>query len=332
MKKIFTTLFTICCIATSSIAQDVTVTPDGGATIAAKKPTIMVVPGDQFCNANGYMKEYDNFGEMVKYPDYNKALLEDSELSMAISKLGELMTDRGFNLKLLSASLKTLANNAAEDALMASKDTGAQVAESPIDQLKKTAKADIIMQLNWKIGSFGSRKTIEYNLQGVDAYTDKQIAAASGVSMPSNNPSAAALLIEQVAVHMDQFCAQLQEHFNNLFAQGREITVRCKRFEDSDVDFESEFDGDELGMIIEDYLAKNTVGGRFSTTDATENMLLFEQVRIPMVEKSESGRERAVDARYFGRGVAKKITEVTGVECKVTTKGLGEVTIYMGGK
>lgn len=332
MRRFILTISVICCAAFCAVAQDVTSTPAGGTSTAAKKPTIMVVPGDQFCNANGYMKEYDNFGETVKYPDYNKALLEDSELGIAISKLGELMSDRGFNLKLLSATLKTIANNAAEDALLTSKDTGAQVAESPIDKLKKTAKADIIMQLNWKIGEFGSRKTIEYNLQGVDAYTDKQIAAASGVSMPSNNPSAAALLIEQVAVHMDQFCSQLQEHFNNLFEQGREVTIRCKRFEDSDVDFETEFDGDELGMIIEDYLAKNTVGGRFTTADATENQLNFEQVRIPMVEVSESGRERAVDARYFARGLAKKITEVAGVECKVMTKGLGEATIVLGGK
>lgn len=323
MKKVFFVLISLF-FATVSEAQT--------SGTAAKKPTIMVVPGDQYCNEKGFMKEYEYFGEMKKYPDYDRALLEDGDLNMAVSKLGELMSERGFNLKLLSSCLKTLANEAAEDALMASKETGAAVAESPIDKLKRTAKADIIMQLNWSIGSFGSRKTITYNLQGIDTYTDKQIAASSGTSMPTTNPSTVAILIEQVSMHMEQFASQLQSHFNNLFEQGREIKINCKRFEDAAADFESEFGGDELGVIIEDYLAENTVGGRFSTSDATENHMVFEQVRIPMVVTLENGRERAVDARYFARGLAKKITEVTGEECKVATKGLGEVTVYLGGK
>ncbi len=323
MKKVFFILVALF-FATVSEAQT--------SETAAKKPTIMVIPSDQYCNSKGFMKEYDFFGEKKKYSDYEKALMEDSELNLAISKLGELMTERGFNLKLLSSCLKSLANEAAEAAVMTSKETGAAVAETPLDKLKKTAKADIIMQLDYTIGSFGARKYITYNLQGVDTYTDKQIAASSGKSMPSTNPSAASLLIEQVSMHMEQFASQLLAHFTALFETGREIKINCRRFEDSAIDFESDFGGDELGMIIEDYLAANTVGGRFNTSDATENQMVFEQVHIPMVITLENGRERAVDARFFARGLAKKITEVTGEECKVSTRGLGEATIYLGGK
>ena len=50
------------------------------ATFAqAKKPTIMVVPSDVWCNKNGYMQEFDNQGTVVKVPDYKKALQEKTE-------------------------------------------------------------------------------------------------------------------------------------------------------------------------------------------------------------------------------------------------------------
>ena len=45
----------------------------------AKKPTIMVVPSDNWCIKNGYFMEFDNQGTKIKIPDYKKALQEDSD-------------------------------------------------------------------------------------------------------------------------------------------------------------------------------------------------------------------------------------------------------------
>ena len=88
-------------------------------------------------------------------------------------------------------------------------------------------------------------------------------------------------------------------------------------------------DDEELGVIIEDWLADNTVKGRFSTTDMTESMALFEQVRIDMY----NAKGRAQDARRFGRGLSKMLkNEPYLIVNKVMTKGLGEVTIVLGGK
>jgi hypothetical protein len=74
----------------------------------AKKPTIMVVPSDLWCNQNGYMQEFNNEGKITRVPDYRKALMTDADLKLVISKIGELMAERGFPLKDLEASLKTL--------------------------------------------------------------------------------------------------------------------------------------------------------------------------------------------------------------------------------
>lgn len=75
----------------------------GGCFAQAKKPTIMVVPSDVWCNQNGYMSSFDNQGQVEKYPNYETALQSSSDLVLAISKIGEMMAERGFPLKDLSA-------------------------------------------------------------------------------------------------------------------------------------------------------------------------------------------------------------------------------------
>jgi hypothetical protein len=293
----------------------------------------MVVPSDSWCVKYGYVQEFDNMGTKQIVPDYRAALQNDSNLLLAISKIGEMMTDRGFPPKDLEKSLKSLQEQAAEDAMLTSKQ-GSDVAESPIDKLKKVAKADIIMDLTYTVNQIGPKKSLTFNLRGLDAYTDKQIAAASGTGTPSFATELAILIEEAVLGHLDNFNAQLQAHFDDLFAKGREIIVRIKVWGDSEYDLESEFGEDdlELGQIIEDWLSDNAVNGAFNTVDATENMMLFEQVRIPMVTTTSDGKERQVDARRWVGGLRKYLKDNFEIESKLMTQGLGQAQLVIGSK
>ena len=289
----------------------------------AKKPTIMVVPSDNWCIMNGYFMEFDNQGTKVKIPDYKKALQENTDLLSVISKINGMMADRGFPLKNLESAIKTLESESAENAMLTSK-SGAAVAENPVDKLKKTAKADIIMQLTWKVNATGPKKSITFVLQGLDAYTDKQVAEAGGTGAPSFSAETPVLLEEAVLAHLDKFNSSLQAHFDDMFANGREIIIRVKKFDSWDGDLEKDFGGKELGDAIEEWLKNNTVKGRFSTTDATENMMLFEQVRIPLFD--EAGK--AVDARGFTKGLQKYLAAAPfTIVNKLMTKGLGQAVI-----
>lgn len=296
----------------------------------AKKPTIMVVPSDNWCVQNGYTQKFDNMGTEMTLPDYRAALQQNSDLLLAISKINEMMTERGFPLKNLESSLKTLMNQEAEDAMLTNKEGGG-VAESPIDKLKKVAKADIWMQLTYTVNQVGPKRSLTFNLQGLDAYTDKQIAGASGTSEPSFTSELAILIEQAVLMHIDNFNAQLQTHFDDIFANGREIVVRIKTWDDAGFDLEEEFDGDELGMLIEDWMSDNTVHGRFNTTDATENMMLFEQVRIPL-EMEEDGKVRQVDARRWVNGLRKYLKSEYDIESKLMMQGLGQAQLVIGAK
>ncbi|CAM1369877.1 conserved exported protein of unknown function [Tenacibaculum soleae] len=315
MKKIFITLLFLIGFANLASSQ-------------AKKPTLMVVPSDVLCNQNGWMKTYNNQGNIVKVPDYKRAFQESTYLLLTISKINQLMAERGFPLKNMESAIKTLESNAAENAMRGSKETGAGVNESPIDQLKAIAKADIILQLTLTLNKTGPKKSITFNLQGLDSYTDKQVASASGTGAPSFSAEIPVLLEEAVLSHMDNFSSSLQTHFDDMFENGREVIVRIQKWDDWDDDLETEYGGEELGTIIEDWLADNTVKGRFSTTDMTENMALFEQVRIPLF--NEKGR--AIDARRFVKKLSKVLKKTHQIPNKLVMKGLGRATIILGGK
>ena len=296
----------------------------------AKKPTIMVVPSDVWCNQNGFMLEFNNQGTITRIPDYKRALQSDPTLLQVISQINGMMAERGFPLKNLESALKTLEKQAADDNMRMSSKTGGGVSSSPTDELKKVAKADIWMQITYTVNGRGM-KSIQFTLQGLDAYTDKEIATATGNGEPSTG-STPELMQEAVLAHIDNFNSTLMTYFEDMFVNGREVILRIKVWDDWGEDLETEdYGDDELGILIEDWMSDLTVNGVFNLTDATENMMLFEQVRIPIFYVTSKGKERAYDVRGLGKDLRKKLKGV-GVEAKAENEGLGSVTLWIGHK
>jgi hypothetical protein len=294
----------------------------------AKKPTLMVVPSDLWCKEYGYLTEFNNQGTKVLIPDYKKALQEDANLILVISKINELMADRGFPLKNLESILKSLENQSAEDALLMNSE-GAEINENPIDKLKKVAKADIIIQMTYTIQSVGPKNTVTFNLQGIDSYTNKQIAGSSGTGAPSFTAEIPVLLAEAVVANIDLYNVQLQNHFDDMFENGREVILRVLTWNNWEHNLESEdFGGDMLSNIIENWVHENTVKNRFSTLDATENMVVFEQVRIPLF--NEKGQ--ATDTRRWAFNLKKYLMDKFQIESKLMMKGLGQAQLILGDK
>ncbi|WP_418983637.1 DUF6175 family protein [Alistipes sp.] len=299
------------------------------ASAQAKKPTIMVMPSDLWCNTNGYMTTYDNQGVTVSVPDYQRALQTDVNLLPVIAKINDLMADRGFPLKNLESEVKDLNRTDAEMSMLQSR-SGGSVNQSPIDRLRQQAKADIIIFLTWNVNQTGPKKSVTYTLQGVDSYTNKQVAGDTGTGAPSFTAELPLLLEQAVNTHIDNFADRLQAHFDDMFANGREISILVNVFDTSPVDLESEIDGRELSEYIDDWMADHTVNGRYSLEDATENYMRFEQVRIPMYDE----RERAMDANRFARELTRYLK---GAPCNIPqikqmNQGLGRVTLVLGDK
>jgi hypothetical protein len=140
----------------------------------AKKPTIMVLPSDNWCEQRFFMTEFDNQGTKQKVPNYKQAFQEDTEIGQVISKIGSLMIDRGFPLKDAEQELKAIEARAAEDNMTTSTSTGSSIAESPVDMLKNKAKADIIIQIWWKVTKTDAGKVLSFTVEAFDAYTNKR--------------------------------------------------------------------------------------------------------------------------------------------------------------
>lgn len=295
----------------------------------AKKPTLMVVPGDNWCVANNYTIKSDNQGRTTVTPDYERALRENMDLNAAITKINELMAERGFPLKDMSAIIKNINQNSIEDEMTVSRN-GSSLSESPLDRLYNRAKADILIELSWKINSLGPKRSVTYILKGVDAYTGKQVASSEGTGAQSLSAEVPVLIEEAVLEHMDNFTSQLQAHFDDMAENGREIILNVRVFDNgSGLSLEDEFDGEELTDIIDSWMNANTVKHRYNLSDATDNTLHFEQVRIPLYR--ENGN--AMDARAFSNSLRKFLSKSPyNITCKILTKGLGRADIVLGEK
>lgn len=289
----------------------------------------MVVPSDVWCVQNNYTNTYDNQGISQIVPDYTKALQTDANLLLAIAKINTMMADRGFPLKDLQAVTKSIAQQNAEDNMIQSKTSGASLAESPIDRLKRVAKADIIMQLTYTINQMGPKYSLTYNLQGLDSYTNKQIAGAQGTGKHTFSAELPILLEEAVLSNMDEFCTQLMTYFEDINENGREVAVDVRVFDNgSGLDLESEFNDMELSEIIDDWMSDNTVNHVFNKSDASENFIQYEQVRIPLYK--ENGNQ--MDTESFVRGLRTYLRKQYQIESKVMARGLGRCILVIGEK
>lgn len=309
-KVVFTTVL-LTAIPMLSVAQ------------TAKKPTLMILPSDHWCAMRYYTTSFDNQGTKVTVPDYQAAFMQDTELNLVISKVGGMLTKLGYSVKDAEQSIKTLNVRQAEDNVMVSKTTGAQLAESPLDVLKRRIKSDIVIQLSWEM----SRSGKTFTLEAFDAYTSKRIATASGTMTEKGT------IVETLEAAVQQSIKPFDKQMDTWYADqrknGREIALTVRCWDNWENDLETEYDGEELTDCIQEWMRKNTVNEAFNLSDGTETFAQFEQVRIPMSDD----KDRAMDARAFATALRKHLQKAPyNITSKVIVRGLGEAVIVLGEK
>ncbi len=293
-----------------------------------KKPTLMVLPSDNWCIQRYFITEFDNQGTKMKVPNYQQAFQEDTEIGQVISKIGSLMIDKGFPLKDAEQEIKAVEARNAEDNMITSKTSGSSISESPLDKLKNRTKADIIIQIWWKVNKTEQGKIISFTLEAFDTYTSKRIASSTGNGLPSSDITPI-MLQNAVISHIDQFSSQLINHFTSMKKNGREIILTVRRFDSWDKDLETEIDGKEITDIVTDWLNKNTVKKQFSNSEASENILRLDQVKIPLLDANGNG----IDARQFTRNLQKYLKATPfNIDSKLLNRGLGEAILILGEK
>lgn len=296
----------------------------------AKSYTIMPLPASDWCNKNGYVKEENIQGEQKRIMDYERALQENSDLRNVIAKIKELMAEEGVELIDPVAQIEGLRRRATRNAVTVSSKSGSQLMSSSYDDLMQYAKADIIMEISWEVIKNGPKQSISYRLEGKDSYTNKGVAQAVGIGPESFSASVPVMLEEAVVGKMDNFISQLQRHYDEMMEKGREIAIEISVFDNgSGLSLESEYDGEELLEIIDQWINDNSVKHRYTLNDAGETFMKFEQVRIPLYKENGS----PLDARQFVSELRKYLSKAPyNITSKLYLIGLGQANLVLGEK
>lgn len=293
-----------------------------------KKPTIMILPSDNWCVQRYFTTNYDNQGTTMVIPNYQQAFQEDNEIGLVISKVGEVLTELGYSVKDAEQEIKKISIVQAEDNVTQSKASGANLAETPLDILKRRVKSDVLIQIWWKTNSEPKGTSISFTLEAFDSYTNKRIATSTGTTLPSAS-SIPVLLEEAVRENAKSFDNQLTSWFADQNINGREISLNIRCWDNWGQDLETNFGNQELLDIIESWLRQNCVNGSFNLSDATETFAQFEQVRIPLINIEGN----AIDARSFASQLRKFLQQSPyNISSKVILRGLSEATIVLGEK
>ena len=289
-----------------------------------KKPTIMILPSDNWCVARYYTTTYQDDGRTVRVSDYRRAFQEDPEIGQVISQVGQMMTDLGYEIKDAEHEIINIEQREIEDQFTNSTG-GSGIYESVLDIIKRKLRADIIIQIDWNVSKQGISPSISTSLGAFDAYTSKRIATSAQVS--SYNGDLIISIVNGFKSGMPTFDNQLSGYFNSLREKGREIILTVRRWNSWSYDLESVFNGKEVLEIIQEWLRSNTVCGNYNLSDATENFALFEQVRIPLVDENNN----ALDARSFASQLRKYLRNPPyGIQSKLLIRGLGEAILVLG--
>lgn len=324
MKKIFVLAALFAGLSLSLAAQDM------------KRPTIMVIPADVWCNDNGYMTRFDDMGTIRMVPDYQLALQSNYEIRSLIAGLGSIFADRNFPLKNLEAELRRLQKEEAELAVTTSKDSFAMLAESPVDRLRRTAQCDIIIDVAYRWVRNGPNNQVVLTITAIDAYSSLEVAVCPPAVSPNTEATVEQALQCCVTNIENVFMPQILNYFKDMKAKGRNARILLKRWEDAFVDFESEVTYNdqeaELGEVIQVWMNENCVGGQFNLVNATDNTLDFNPARIPVRGTNLAGKEVPIDAAGFVRNLSKWLKSQYGIESRVLPKGLGEAWLVIGGK
>ena len=288
-----------------------------------KKPTLMILPSDNWCTQRYFTTTREFQGVKTRVPNYQQAFQEDTELPLVISKIGQLLTGKGYSIKDAEQEIKNIAQREVESNVTTSSTSGARMDETPLDILKRRIKSDVVIQVWWQVNKNNS---ISFTLEAFDSYTSKRIATSTGIAeRTSDIPHT---LEMAVGKNIQDFDLQMMQWYERMNSTGREIMLWINCWDNWDKDLETEYDGMELLDCIQNWLRENTVNGSFNLSDATEVAAQFEQVMIPL---SENGQ--ALDARSFATKLRKYLQKAPyNIQSKVIIRGVGEATIILGEK
>jgi hypothetical protein len=299
-------------------------------TIEAQKmmsaPSIMIVPDELYCNANGYVKTFKNQGITETRPDYERALTEDRDLNPVLTQVGELVKERDDKIEI--KDIVSVLNNYRSDMAMNANNNGDD-SESADEAIIRSSLADVLIKIEYTIRKNGPQHYVQYTIKATDSYNNNSIGQISGIGEQSTSAAAPILVREAIFQKMDEFLNQILRYYTNMQTSGRAIAINFKIKSGSSINMNSVIGDTSLGNIIDDYLNDNSVEGngvekvRQGTTFRT-----YEGVYFPMFV-TVRGRQRKLSAGLVSDQIKNMLETKYQLKCEFKTIGLGKVNFYI---
>lgn len=288
------------------------------AVEAGTPPTVMFLPDKTWCTQNKFVTVSERNGKKRYNENYEEAFIKNSDLKNVVTQLNALLGDNG--IKALDFMAQSEADDEEEAELeMYEGEEGDEVGMTAYEQALNKLRPDIIIKVGWDLNKVGFNQTASYRLEAIDSYTSKAIASVTAETPSAKTTVPVAALIKNAAnEHMPLFISRMQEHFDDLQKNGREITLLCQVSGGSDVNMNTFFGDKKLSEIISDYVHNNTVNHAYNVRGTGRNRIQFNQVRIPFTDASG----KRLQAGEFADGLQKHLMSY-GITSENGTKGLG---------
>jgi len=272
------------------------------------KPSIMLMPSKFWMVDRGYTIKYDNQGLEAIELDYDKALKGDKDLISVLNSFGSKFMNYGFQVE----SFENAYNNYKQDT---------------VNKLGGFSKADIRIELNWKIEQLGPKKRLsQLSIVAFDSYTDKVIGMIeSSGEMMMASISNTEMLNEAFYARIDQLNVNINAYTDDILKNGQEINLRVVTSGEFQGDLESIYNGVELATIIEDWISKNAVNNRYQVEIKTKRQIRFSAIRRPIFEEGQQ-----INSHIWVSKLATELREKYNVPCKVESRNKFKTSLIIG--
>lgn len=291
-----------------------------------QKPTMLVMPSDQLLQEHGALRTQQELGKKLQIRDYNKYLLSDENSKFIISTIQQAFIDFGYPLNDLEQMIKSINDQDMIDEVSSIKKDAKTI-------LLTTAKPDIILELDYNMttdrSSADREKKLTYTIRAIDAFSNKVVATIQETGMTNKDDNTAAgIMAKALKKSTSDFTKQINDYYNDIVANGRDITVRVTidEGEPFQMDDESALGSSYADYVI-DYMKANTLMGAYNMQRNTDTELYFTNVRIKTL--NDNGTQYS--AYDFARELSAALNKDCGVKSKNISQGLGEATITIKG-
>jgi hypothetical protein len=290
------------------------------------KPAILIVPGDQWMRANGFVTTKDNQGVEEEIFSYKKAITHP-DISTVMKACQNIYGGPAgvFEIKDIKANLDAIKmeeakNNARNDANK----------ESELDIFGRVLQADLWLKINLKESKNANGYNFEITMEGIDPYTKTVALPGYPVTKTSkiNDPDRARLNAVEGAA--SEFKSMIMKHFQNVKEKGIQGFITFAISEEVDPDFNEyvDYKGKEYPFkkVLDNMVKVNSNDRQTDGSPSPTNRKY--KVFIPLLTEDDFGEIERNNFELFADRIIAQLRSL-GFGAKAEAEGMGTVTVIL---